>query len=66
VVAPPGDTAALAAALARLVNDGEARARFAAAGRLRAAEFAWPRVTDQIESLYRDVLNRRGARTVAA
>jgi phosphatidylinositol alpha-mannosyltransferase len=63
---PPGDSAALAATLTRLVNDPERRAMLAAAGRARAAEFAWPRVTDQIESLYRDVLNRRGARTAAA
>ncbi len=66
VVFPPGDVAALAAALARLVDDAELRSRLAVAGRARALEFAWPRVTDRIEALYRDVLNGRGARTAVA
>jgi glycosyltransferase involved in cell wall biosynthesis len=36
---PPGDPAALAAALRKLLGDGEARARLARAGRERAARF---------------------------
>jgi len=65
-VFPPGDGAALAAALTRLVLDPERRTQLATRGRARALEFAWPRVTDRIEALYRDVLSRRGARTAAA
>jgi len=61
VVFPPGDRAALAAALAGLANDPERRRALATRGRARALEFAWPRVTDRIEAIYRDVVARRGA-----
>jgi len=61
VVSPPGDVSALAATLAALVEDGDRRAALAVRGRARALEFAWPRVTDRIEAVYRDVLSRRGA-----
>jgi len=43
------------------VRDAELRAQIAVRGRARAIEFAWPRVTDQIEAIYREVLSRRGA-----
>jgi phosphatidylinositol alpha-mannosyltransferase len=61
VVVPPGDTGALARALAALVDDPERRNALAQRGRARALEFAWPRVTDQIEAVYRQVLGRRAA-----
>jgi phosphatidyl-myo-inositol alpha-mannosyltransferase len=61
VVFPPGDRAALAAALAALANDPERRRALATRGRARALEFTWPRVTDRIEAIYRDVVARRGA-----
>ena len=61
VVFPPGDRGALAAALAALANDPERRRALATRGRARALEFAWPRVTDRIEAIYRDVVARRGA-----
>jgi phosphatidylinositol alpha-mannosyltransferase len=61
VMSPPGDVPALAAALAALVEDPEGRAALARSGRARALEFAWPRITDRIEAVYRDVLARRGA-----
>jgi phosphatidyl-myo-inositol alpha-mannosyltransferase len=60
VVFPPGDVRALAQRMTELVNDAERRATLAARGRTHALDFAWPRVTDRIESLYREVLNRRG------
>jgi phosphatidylinositol alpha-mannosyltransferase len=66
VVAPPGDAPALAAAIAALVNDPDRRAALAQRGRARALEFAWPRVTDRIEAVYRDVLARRGSASSAA
>ncbi|HEX5581617.1 MAG TPA: glycosyltransferase family 4 protein [Gemmatimonadaceae bacterium] len=48
----PGDTAALARSLARLLDDDTLRARMAAAGRTRALGYAWPRVTDQVLGIY--------------
>jgi phosphatidylinositol alpha-mannosyltransferase len=61
VVFETGVPGALARALAGLVNDPERRAQLGTRGRTRAVEFAWPRVTDRIEALYREVLARRGA-----
>jgi phosphatidylinositol alpha-mannosyltransferase len=60
LVSPPGDAAALAEVLSGLVEDADRRATLARNGRERALEFAWPRVTDRIEAVYRDVLARRG------
>jgi len=57
----PGNVPALADTLVGLVNDPERRQLLSTRGRARALEFAWPRVTDQIESLYRQVLTRRSA-----
>lgn len=50
---PPGDDAALAAALTRLLDDGAARARFAAAGRDRAQRYDWPVVASDVLRVYR-------------
>jgi phosphatidylinositol alpha-mannosyltransferase len=55
VMVPPGDVEALTHALVALVNDPERRVLLGARGRQRALDFAWPRVTDQIEAVYRDV-----------
>ena len=62
----PGNVAALAEMLVKLVNDPERRHLLSARGRARALEFAWPRVTDQIEALYREVIARRSAVHTAA
>ena len=56
-----GNAAALANTLVQLVDDPERRRLLSARGRARALEFAWPRVTDQIESLYREIIARRSA-----
>jgi phosphatidyl-myo-inositol alpha-mannosyltransferase len=58
----PGDRAALARTLARIVNDPERRVVLGARGRARALEFAWPRVASRIEAIYREV--RTGRATV--
>ncbi|WP_308818976.1 glycosyltransferase family 4 protein [Pseudonocardia alni] len=50
---PPGDDAALAAALIRLLDDGTARARLAAAGRDRAQRYDWPVVASDVLRVYR-------------
>jgi len=54
----PGDVASLTDALSRLVEDEDRRTMLAINGRKRALEFAWPRVTDRIEDLYRSLLAR--------
>jgi phosphatidylinositol alpha-mannosyltransferase len=66
VMFPPGDRAALARTLSRLANDPERRALLGARGRAHALEFAWPRVTDRIEAVYREVLARRATVPSAA
>jgi phosphatidylinositol alpha-mannosyltransferase len=61
VMFPPRDVLALGRALAALIEDPARRERLAARGRQRALDFAWPRVTDQIEAVYRQVLEHRTA-----
>jgi len=56
VVHAPGDVASLTDALSCLVEDEDRRTALAINGRKRALEFAWPRVTDRIEGLYRTLL----------
>jgi phosphatidylinositol alpha-mannosyltransferase len=58
---PPGDRAELARTLSRIVSDPERRIVLGARGRTRALEFAWPRVTDRLEAVYREVRAARRA-----
>ncbi|HST39640.1 MAG TPA: glycosyltransferase [Conexibacter sp.] len=54
---PPGDSAALHAALARLLADPAARARLAAAAREAAAgPYAWDAIAEQTLALYHSLL----------
>lgn len=55
----PGDVRALARTVAQLVDDPERRGRLAAAGRRRALDFSWPSVTDRVEAVYRQAVERR-------
>jgi phosphatidylinositol alpha-mannosyltransferase len=66
VMVPPGDVPALACAVADLALDPARRRQLAENGRARALEFSWPRITDRIEVVYREVLARRGAVHTAA
>jgi phosphatidylinositol alpha-mannosyltransferase len=66
VMFPPGDRGALARTLSRLTNDPERRVLLGARGRARALEFAWPRVADRLEAVYREVLTRRATVHTAA
>jgi glycosyltransferase involved in cell wall biosynthesis len=60
LLVPPRDTAALAAALRRLLTDETLRGRLGLAGRQRvAAGFSSDVRLDRIEGLYRRLLNRR-------
>ncbi len=52
VLHAPNDVDALAVALSGLVEDEEHRVALSINGRKRALEFAWPRVTDEIEAVY--------------
>lgn len=54
---PPGDPAALAAALSELLADGDERARLADAARTAAAgPYSWDRIGQQTLALYRELL----------
>ena len=65
-VVPPDDVPALARAIADLALDPVRRERLAKKGRERSLEFSWPRVTDQIEAVYRCALDRRARASSAA
>jgi len=56
LLVPPGDPDVLSRALAELLADPARRRQMAAAGLIRAAEFAWPKVAAQIESTYMDAI----------
>lgn len=55
VFAPPGDAAALADAIGRVMRDGELRQRLCRAGRARAADFTWRRCAEAHAAVYREV-----------
>ena len=61
LLVPPREPKELAVALDRLIGDPELRARMGAAGRVRAEEFSWPRVTAKVEEYYGFVIRRLAA-----
>jgi phosphatidylinositol alpha-mannosyltransferase len=52
LLAPPGDDAALAARLARVLRDADLARRLGEAGRRRASSYAWDGVAARLEELY--------------
>lgn len=54
----PCDPAALAAAVVRLLEDPALCQRMGAAGRERAAAFAWPAIAAGVEALYTELIER--------
>jgi alpha-maltose-1-phosphate synthase len=58
ILVPPAKPDALAAALARLLNDPETRRRMGQAGRRRVeAQFSWASVAERTERVYRDAID---------
>jgi phosphatidylinositol alpha-mannosyltransferase len=55
ILVPPGDADALARGTRRLLDSPGLADSLRAAGRIRAQEFAWDRVTDRIEEIYHRV-----------
>ncbi|HEX2040864.1 MAG TPA: glycosyltransferase family 4 protein [Acidimicrobiales bacterium] len=55
VLVPPGDPAALAAGIRRVLDDGRLAARLVAAGEIRAAEFSMERLAVRYVELYEAV-----------
>ena len=61
LLVPPGDSKALAGALAKLLSDDERREAMARSGRERAEEYSWERVTAKVEDYYGFVIRRLAA-----
>lgn len=59
---PPGDAAALAEALVRVLDHEALRTRLVAAGRDRAAQFTWAATAAATVAAYHEALSRRRAR----
>lgn len=57
-IVPVGDTQALAAALAALMDDAPSRRALAATGRTNAFDFSWEAYAARLEALYRTALAR--------
>jgi phosphatidylinositol alpha-mannosyltransferase len=61
ILVPPGDSKALAGALAQLLSDDERRRAMGRSGRERAEEYSWERVTAKVEDYYGFVIRRLAA-----
>ncbi len=55
LLAPPGDAAALAGAITRVLTEPDTAARLSAAARRTAERYAWPALARQVVSLYQEV-----------
>ncbi len=62
VLVPPRDPSALAEAVRAVLDDLEHLRAMGEAGRARAADYDWGTVTDRIEVVYRDAVDRHGPR----
>jgi hypothetical protein len=61
LLVPPHEPKELATAIARLLDDPGLRAEMSAAGRARAEQFSWPRVTAKVDDYYGFVIRRLAA-----
>jgi phosphatidylinositol alpha-mannosyltransferase len=60
LLVPPGDEAALARALVRLLSDKELQQYLGQNGRARASRFAWSYVADEVLAYYHELNEQRG------
>lgn len=61
LLVPPKDPRAVAGAVAHVLRDGGLRERMSQAGRARAEEFSWARVTGKVDDYYGFVIRRLAA-----
>jgi phosphatidyl-myo-inositol alpha-mannosyltransferase len=61
LLVPPRQPRELATAIDTLLDDPDLRARMGAAGRERAEDFSWPRVTAKVDDYYGFVIRRLAA-----
>lgn len=66
LLVPPGDAAAMADALQKLARDRALGDRLAAEGLRLAANYAWPRVRDELFLAYQAARERRGSAALPA
>jgi phosphatidylinositol alpha-mannosyltransferase len=62
LLVPPRESKPLAAAIGRLLREDGLRAEMSAAGRERAQEFSWERVTAKVDNYYGVIIRRLAAR----
>jgi phosphatidylinositol alpha-mannosyltransferase len=62
LLVPPREPKRIAGAIARLLRDDELRRSIGEAGRERAMEFSWERVTAKVDDYYGFVIRRLAAR----
>jgi phosphatidylinositol alpha-mannosyltransferase len=61
LLCPPNDPAALARTLIEMLSRADLREKFRTAGLKKAEELSWPRIAEQVEEYYRELLERRRA-----
>jgi phosphatidylinositol alpha-mannosyltransferase len=62
LLVPPREPKAIAASIARLLREDDLRQAMGAAGRERATEFSWERVTAKVDDYYGFVIRRLASR----
>jgi 2-deoxystreptamine N-acetyl-D-glucosaminyltransferase/2-deoxystreptamine glucosyltransferase len=60
LLVPPGDAAALAAAITRLLTEPDTAARLSAAARRTAGRYSWPALARRVAAVYRELVTLPG------
>lgn len=66
ILVPPGDAAALAAAVSRILSEPDLAGELARRGRERAREFSWESVASRIEAVYYEAAETANCRAGAS